>query len=407
MRGFLRRRAKVLAAGGVAASAAVVAIVAGGGGAGCVGTNVTTATFASAFSSAVVGDTLCLASGDYGTFAGALKSGTATQRVTIKEQDGATASITPQFTAASNITIDGLSMGNTNIEGASTKNLTFKNSVWDDTAIAIHGAGTSINNANILFDNNQHLNRMVCNPTCSGFLSRFQFAERSETQPNGVTIQNSTFSGGNADAIQNGGNGTVIQDNYFTNLNQTSGDPQHTDSIHLYGSKNTIVRRNFFYDVAIGIGMYDGGAGELIEDNVIVQDSSGTWAMEFLSDTGSTIRHNTLSHKRVDGATTCGGVACGGILMGHKSGQANTTNLTFQDNILAQIGVQTTAPGFAVESHNLFTTSNYGGSNDVLGTPTYVGGSGPPSTYAGFKLASGSTGAGNASDGLNRGARVP
>src|SRR6185295_18445341 len=47
----------------------------------------TPSNFASVFSSAQAGDTVLLASGDYGTFNGGSKSG----MVTIKEQSGATA----------------------------------------------------------------------------------------------------------------------------------------------------------------------------------------------------------------------------------------------------------------------------------------------------------------------------
>src|SRR4051794_21967700 len=58
----------------------------------------TPATFAAVFDAAQPGDTVLLASGEYGTFPGKLEPG----MVTIKAQPGATASMTVNFSPAAN-----------------------------------------------------------------------------------------------------------------------------------------------------------------------------------------------------------------------------------------------------------------------------------------------------------------
>ncbi len=67
----------------------------------------TTSSFASTFSAAQGGDTILLASGDYGTFSGGSKA----SMVTIKEQPGATAKMKISWSGAKNITVEGLDLG--------------------------------------------------------------------------------------------------------------------------------------------------------------------------------------------------------------------------------------------------------------------------------------------------------
>ena len=67
----------------------------------------TTSNFASTFSAAQGGDTILLASGDYGTFNGGSKA----SMVTIKEQSGATAKMKINWSGAKNITVEGLDVG--------------------------------------------------------------------------------------------------------------------------------------------------------------------------------------------------------------------------------------------------------------------------------------------------------
>src|SRR5262245_56427390 len=79
----------VLAAVAVATAAfAVPAVINGGSGGGACDINATTGNFSSQVSSANPGQTVCLASGSYGTWSGVNKG---SPGVTIKEQSGATA----------------------------------------------------------------------------------------------------------------------------------------------------------------------------------------------------------------------------------------------------------------------------------------------------------------------------
>src|SRR5262249_11896466 len=95
----LRQLSAALAAAGLAAAAVPVV-------ASAADLPATTSTFSSVLASAKGGDRILLASGDYGRFSGVSKSSV----ITIAAQSGATASIYPYMTNATNITFDGLTI---------------------------------------------------------------------------------------------------------------------------------------------------------------------------------------------------------------------------------------------------------------------------------------------------------
>ena len=350
-------------------------------------------TFASAFSAAVAGDVICLASGDYGTFAGALKSGT----VTIKPQTGASVTMSLAFNPASNITIDGLTIPNAVLRNAQTKNITVKNSDFPGQTTFRTG---ELQNANILFDHNKHHDW----DACSGCAYARVWLPNQTSQPSGITIQNSEFSGGHSDGIQNGSRGTRIIGNTFHDL---PGDPAiHVDAIQLYGSAQTLIKGNYFYNLHHGVGNLmapDGADHEIVEDNVWQPFRDGTDLsrpfIDWWSDNGSVIRHNTMA----DGQCEFN-ARCGIIYLGSKSGQPAGTGTVIKDNIGGNISC-CNGPATYTASYNLWR-DYASGSNDIVGLSTYLGGP-TPTTYAGYKLAAGSLGKGNASDGLDRGARIP
>ena len=111
----------------------------------------TPATFGSVFASAQAGDTVLLAAGDYGSFQGAMKAG----EVTVKAQPGATASMRVNFRPASNITLDGLTIGGLTIGDSRTKNITVRNSLFDRSQATLRTG--ELVNANVLFDRNRHI----------------------------------------------------------------------------------------------------------------------------------------------------------------------------------------------------------------------------------------------------------
>ncbi|MBW3609195.1 MAG: right-handed parallel beta-helix repeat-containing protein, partial [Actinobacteria bacterium] len=337
-----------------------------------------------------------LASGSYGTFTGAMKSGP----VTIRPRSGATATMALRLSPASNLTFDGLKITDAFVADPRSRNITVRNSDFDGARVMLRG--DDLVDANIDFDNNVHSDVNVCDG-CSD--ARVHIAERNEARPNGITIRNSRFYGGSADGILNGGNGTRIIGNTFSDLFQTGADGAHTDSIQLYGSKNTLVKANFFYNVDMGNpGAYDQADHEVIEDNVIVS-ARYPFQMQLLSDNGSIVRHNTFVATSTRGGGCDYNLPCGIVRMGNKSSDPRSTGTVFENNILAEISVTGQTPAYAVEDYNLFSEHKAGGRNDELGVPLFVGGA-RPTTYEGFRLAAGSPGKGTASDGLDRGARI-
>jgi len=348
-------------------------------------------TFAATFADAAAGDTIRLAAGDYGVFRGALKSGT----VTIAPQPGAVASMQVIFKPASNITLDGLRITDAEIGGLQTKNVTIRNSTFDGAQLVLR-SGT-LANANILLDHNTHSNFVKCTGCYEG---RVQLAERTD-QPDGVTISNSRFYGGNSDGIQNGGNGTRIIGNEFYEIHQVDGSSVHADSIQLYGSKNTVIQGNWFHDVATGVMCADGCDHELIQDNVFAVTGS-PYAMTFLSDDGSVIRHNTYR----DHGICDYNARCGTLYLGNKPADPASRGTVLVDNIVGRICVCIgSVSGLAEEHHNLLTAVASSGLADLLDLPTFLGGL-APATFAGYALAPGSPGSKSASDGLDRGVRI-
>jgi hypothetical protein len=375
----------------LAAAAAALSLLPGA--AAAVDRPATPATFGSVFAAAQPGDAVVLASGDYGTFQGAMKPG----MVTIRPQaGGATASMRVNFRPAANITLDGLTIGGLTIAGAQTRNITVRNSSFPQSQATLRTG--ELVNANVLFEHNTHIGYVAGSGGGEGRI----FLPEKTSQPSGVTIQNSLFAGGNSDGIQNGGRGVQILNNEFRDMQQIDGaQGVHADSIQLYGSAQTVIRGNWFHNVAVGIMCADGCDHEVIEDNVFAVNGS-PYAVQLLSDQGSVFRHNTL----LDYGTCDYNQPCGILYLGHKSSDPPSSGTILKDNILTRVCTCSgSTNGLAEQSHNLVTNGPASGTGDLRGKPTYVGGANP-SEFAGFTLAPGSLGKGNASDGTDRGARV-
>lgn len=376
----------------VAAVVVAIAALAGAvpGTAAAIDRPATPSTFRSVFSNAGAGDTVLLATGNYGTFGGASKPGV----VTIRTQPGANAKMDIDFDGASNITIDGLTLDEIAMEGGETKHITIRNSEITGQTVLRTG---SLANADILFDNNHHGAWNKCGNCGEGRV----FLPEKTGQPSGITIQNSRFGpGGNSDGIQNGSNGTLILNNEFVGIKQIDGDDVHADSIQLYGSERTLIQGNWFHDVSVGIMCADGCDHETIQDNIFAVNGS-PYSMTFLSDNGSQIVHNTFLDYRLCDYDT----ACGVLYLGNKSADPPSRGTIVKDNILTKICVcDGSVSGLAQEDFNLLRSGG-SGANDVRSAPTYTGGANP-STPAGFTLAAGSPGKGTASDGSDRGARI-
>jgi hypothetical protein len=208
--------------------------------------NASTSNFSSVYSSASTGSVICLAAGDYGSFSGSLKSG----NVTITRDPSLSVgqvSMTINFSSASNITIDGLTIKDGSIiQGSQTKNITVANS---DFPGQITLAGGSLANSNVTLDHNVHHDF-----TAVGNKEGRVYIPNNTSQSTGITIKNSQFLRGNSDGIQNGGNNVKILNNEFADIHQLSGAENpldiHADSIQLYGSNNTVIQNNYFHNVS-------------------------------------------------------------------------------------------------------------------------------------------------------------
>jgi len=359
----------------------------------------TTSNFASVFGSAN-GQTICLASGNYGTFTGGVKS----SMTTIKPEHGATVKMALRFDPAANITVDGVKGGIDPATGlgaylseSQTHDITVRDSVFDDAQVVIRSDSLPPD-ANILFDHNVHSNWVKCSNCYEG---RVEVVGGHAGGSNGITIQNSEFHGGNSDGIQNSSNGTRILNNEFHDIDQIDGPSGvHADSIQLYGSSNTVIRGNYVHDVSIGIMAADGADRETIENNVFKVTGS-PYALNILSDRGSVIRHNTVW----SGGTCAWGIACGVLYLGNKSGDPVSTGTNITDNILTDVCVCSgSAPQNQTEDYNLVAQGG-SGAHDIHGSPTYAG-SASPNMLAGFALTAMSLGYAAADDGSDMGAAI-
>ena len=364
--------------GVAAALAAVLAVIATTGAHGASDLHATPSTFASAVSSAQAGDTILLATGNYGTWSGTNKA------ITIKNEPGATPSMKFSFdTGVGGFTLDGMTGMSGDISNGA-HDITIKNSAFNDTT-KIQG----VSQGNILLDHDT-FNNIGCD---SGCLPRIWLPGETPHH-SGVTVQNSQFIGGSSDGVQ-AGTALNIVNNEFANIVHGGCGSCHTDNIQLYSGQaqdgvGSTIKGNYIHDGETGIVQFDGGGGNDVEDNVIARMS--LFGMDFGGDNGSKIIHNT--EFQMSGQ---------GLDMTSKAGQ-NSVNAVIKDNVLKSIALDdsdsTARP--SVNTNNMLLSE--GSSPNFNGTPVFAGGSNP-TTYAGFALASGSPGKGRASDGLDVGAR--
>ena len=373
----------------IVSALAAVAMLAAAPAADAVERTATPATLASVFASAGGGDTILLASGDYGTFHGAIKGGL----VTLTPQPGATVSMDIDFNPASNIAIDGVTITDAFITGTATKSITIRNSdfpgqIWLDTR-ELHDSDVTLAN-DVFHDWN----------TCASCGEARVFLTGG-SQPSGVTIRDSKFYGGLSDGIQNGSYGTKIIGNEFHDITPGSPEGVHADAIQLYGSSHTVIRANYMHDMpeVPFIMAADGTDHELIEDNVVEGSSHGYPYITLFSDDSSIVRHNTFA----DGSCAFN-LPCGILRLGAKDSDDPGHGTVVKDNILSEISTEGSTT-LAERSHNLLAHDGATSPGDLPGKPTYAGGP-TPDSYAGYRLEPRSLGKSNASDGTDRGARI-
>jgi parallel beta-helix repeat protein len=367
--------------------------------------NATTSNFASQLAAAQPGQTLCLASGNYGKFNGVVKT---TPGVTITAASGATPTMSISFLmspGAAWLTLDHLTISGGTITGP-TNHVTFQNNVWTDKLVIWpKGANNfcsgcpDMSNASIVFDN-EMFNLAANQSGSGGYEGRIQLADGGSS-PQGITIRNSKFTTGCADGIQvsgsNAGYGVTIgPNNEFYNLAQGNCGA-HVDSIQFVGTGaiGPVITSNYFHDNTDGIVMYDWRNNAQINNNVFVRIDHHSINAGGL-DSNSVVDHNTVIGDNIDcsrSRVNDGTLECYAV---------------FRNNIAANmtaVGGGTSHPSYS--DYNLCTDGSAGcpGSHSLIGRPTYVGGTNP-STYAGFALASGSLGRNAGSDGKDMGINI-
>ncbi len=218
--------------------------------------------------------------------------------MTIKPAPGARATIELELHTAAHLRFVGLTIAGAKIR-APAHDITIARSRF--TAAAQIDA-TQMVGADILLDRDTFSGIDVCSDCFEGRVT--VHGREGQTQPVGVTVQNSLFNGGgNSDGIQVGAYGVRVLHNEFTGIHMV--DATHTDAIQLYGQSHTIVRGNYIHNAASGIMAPDGTSHELIEDNVIRTDGRPS-AITIGSDDGSIVRRNTLPGGRCDYHQSCG-----------------------------------------------------------------------------------------------------
>jgi hypothetical protein len=341
----------------------------------------TTSNFASVFASAS-GQSICLASGSYGTFSGAAKSAT----VTLRPETGATPSLAVNWgSSVSNVRIDGVKVTGAYI--ANAKNVAIVNSVFSGPTEVLANVG----GLNMLFNNDTFDG--LGHSTHEGRLS-FSGGNASNSSLVGVTVSNSHFgNGGCSDGIQLTGDVNGVQvgpGNEFANIKEGSCT-EHADPIQFYGARNTKITGSYFHNNSTGLMSGDGnGSPMTLTDNVFVTDGEYPDQVVIGGGSGDVLRHNVFAN----GAR---------IRIGRVNVSAST-NETVVDNVITGgfwFSESQSTSGFSL-SNNL--GSGLQGTNNVSGSPSYAGGS-APTTWAGFALASGSLGTSKASDGGNIGIR--
>lgn len=334
----------------------------------------------SAFDAAAGTETICLAPGYYGTFKGGVKDHT----VVVRSRQGTSARLALDFDPAANVRVSDVTITSARIAGPS-HDVAITHSRF--TGLAFVDA-SEMTDAHILLDANRHVDVDTCTSCYQGRVE----VDGDSGRPSGVVISHSLFSGGDSDGIRAGARGLQIVGNEITGLRDQ--DPFHTDPIQIYGGKQVVIRGNYIHDndVSAGIMMADGGNGNLVEDNVIA-GSGQTWAITWLSDDGSIIRHNTFPDGSCDFDRRCGT-----INLGSKPGLPAGRGTVITDNVIGGIA----SDGAQFEADHNLTRDAAPGEGNVTGVPTYAG---PPSTFAGHRLAAGSPGSGAASDGRNPGIR--
>jgi hypothetical protein len=360
--------------------------------------NATSANLTTQINAATSGQTICLASGSYGSWSGTSKA------ITLTPASGAAVTMSINFNNGDkDFILDGTAMGGSltitdgSINGNGTysfqadgpHNIQVKNAAFTGGLNIDHVIDDGTWPYTILLDHNTHNNIN----TDGG---RVRLPYDNHEVDSGVIVQNSTLRNGAGDGIQSGA-GITILNNEFDNIQEGTFTSFHTDSIQLFGrgAAKTIVKGNYIHDGADGFTAYDGLGNATIENNVISSDSTNRCLEIYYDNAGtgddpSTVQHNTLINGCTLNLNTKPGVYPAGV------------GTIVRDNIFTGGQGYSNGSTAGVNTHNM-CPSTCGGNNAVAnltGTPSFIG---PSTVHDGYLLSTGSAGKNAASDGTDIG----
>jgi hypothetical protein len=363
--------------GSNAADSNTIISTASGGGGGTCDLNATTANFAAQVSASTNGQTICLATGNYGTFTGTNKS------ITIRKADGAAPTMAVDFGSGdTGFTLDGMGGMSGEMRGTGVSNITIKNSSFSGPLVI-----DSVENSGIVLDGNTH-NNQSRNANCTDTPARLHLSYGSSVQ-SGVSVRNSSFIGGDRDGIQTGAPMTIGPNNVFSGIREDTGDSdcQHADPLQGIGAPGLVIDGNIVSDSADGFVNFPGDSEDWVVTDNACFDLDRNACIVLYSDDGSIVEHNTA------------GPGMSSLEINLSGGQNATVGTVFRNNV----GPLDAGNGatVATNTNNLFVGAS---SPNINGSPIFVGGSNP-TTWAGFKLAGGSPGKNAATSGIDVGIR--
>jgi len=351
-----------------------------------------------AVNSAATGAVICLNSGDWGKveFANITKSG----YVTVKSASGVGAKGSWRTWGSRFIKLASLT-GSFSIEGCS-KDITIQGTVGTPNSyegIYISGQDCPTTPQNIVVDG-VTLDRIGQ----MGYEGRLSIRDG-----NGVTVKNSQFLGVYATPGTGPSDGLIMvgairnifigPGNVFSGIDQqicNANGGAHCDMMQTYGSpcESVKVEGNYFLDSSTFMMNESKCSGSsTFRDNVVANITSGQWHTWSSLDWS----HNTIYRTQVT-FNSWGDFTSAGTFNNNVFHDSGITCGDYDGSGTAGAGANCTG------THNTFT-SGCKGSECITGSPTYSGtnSSSRPSSFAGWALAAGSIGKGNANDGKDRG----
>lgn len=338
------------------------------------------ANVASAVSSAATGSTICLNSGNYGSIN--LNNIARSGYVTIRSASAKGASIAPQLGNTKYVRLESLTISSDVVQNSCSTHVQWVNNDFAGRGLTLTNSGCG--NLDTLIDGNSFTNFSVG----GGYEGRLSLVYGS-----GITITNNFFgNGGASDGIQlvGGVSNVNISKNTFSGILESLCGSVHCDAIQLYGAGTGIViDKNYFTNGDTFIMAPDGSDSVTLTNNVF--DGASTsypGKIQMGSAKNPRFEHNIVINTNAGFNSKTGGTA--------------TTNAIVKNNILIGGQFDTWYGGGCSNctfTRNLFNAaSNANGTDNLIGTPTYVDGA-TPTKYTGFQLTSSSLGYKAATDG--------